>query len=98
MTPFVAPVLQGLFGKKQTATAQIGSLDAPEQMDEQETPGQVEDQDGELDIPDELFKRLAEDLKRWEAADPDYLDLIHKMSFLTSDPMYSTAKQMILNR
>lgn len=97
VTPFVAPVLQGLFGKKM-ATAQIGSLDAPGQMDEPEAPGQVEDRDGELDIPDELFKRLTEDLKRWKSADPDYLDLIHKLSHLTTDPMYQTAKQMLINR
>lgn len=96
VTPFVGPVLQGLFGKKM-ATAQIGSLDAPVQMEEPDEPEQVTE-DGELDIPDELFKRLTEDLKRWEAADKDYLDLIHKLSQLTSDPMYSTAKQMILTR
>lgn len=96
VTPFVGPVLQGLFGKKM-ATAQIGSLDAPEQMEEPDEPEQVTE-DGELDIPDELFKRLTEDLKRWEAADKDYLDLIHKLSQLTSDPMYNTAKQMILTR
>ena len=96
MTPFVGPVLQGLFGKKM-ATAQIGSLDAPVQMEETDEPEQVTE-DGELDIPDELFKRLTEDLKRWESADKDYLDLIHKLSQLTSDPMYNTAKQMILTR
>lgn len=93
VTPFVGPVLQGIFGKR-AATAQIGSLDAPEQMEEIET----ETSDEELEIPDEHFKRLTEDLKRWKADDPDYLDLIHKLSTLTKDPMYSTAKQMILAR
>lgn len=93
VTPFVGPVLQGIFGKR-AATAQIGSLDAPEQMEEIET----ETSDEELEIPDEQFKRLTEDLKRWKADDPDYLDLIHKLSTLTKDPMYGTAKQMILNR
>ncbi len=94
VTPFVGPVLQGIFGKR--AATQIGSLDGPEQMDEPIEPGT--EQDEELEIPDEQFKRLTEDLKRWKADDPDYLDLIHKLSTLTKDPMYSTAKQMILAR
>ena len=91
ITPFVGPVLQGLLGAK-TKAAQIGALDATQEPEVEET------NDDTFEIEDENFKRLTEDLKRWKAADPDYLDLIHKMSFLTSDPMYSTAKQMILNR
>lgn len=90
VTPFVGPVLQGLFGK-QTATAKIGSIDATEVQEH------IDNED-DIDIPDELFKRLTEDLKRWKMADPDYLDLIHKLSTLTTDPMYNSAKQMILTR
>ena len=96
VTPFVGPVLQGLLGGKMKA-AQIGSLDA--QRQETEEPEEIEtSQEESFDISDEDFKRLTEDLKRWKEADEDYLELIHKMSFLTSDPMYGTAKQMIMNR
>ena len=99
VTPFVGPVLQGLLGGKMKA-AQIGSLDAAHTQEPEEVPEKEPEaaQDEDLDISEEDFKRLAEDLKRLKAADTDYLEIIHKLSFLTSDPMYSSAKQMILNR
>lgn len=89
LTPFVGPVLQGLLSRKGAtiaapAPAQVGATD-PEEV-------------GGLDIPEQEFKQLTEDLTRWSEADPDYLQLIHKISLLTADPMYQTAKQLISNR
>lgn len=87
LTPFVGPVLQGLLSRH----AAVAAAPAAAQI------GTADDNTG-FDIPDEQFKQLTEDLQRWSAADPDYLTLIHKISLLTDDQMYMTAKQLIINR
>lgn len=85
VTPFVAPVLQGILNKgKVTPVAQIGKLEDG-----------ADNVDG-FEISDEEFAQLSEDLKVWSSSDPDYLKIIHALSHYTNDPMYNTAKSFLL--
>lgn len=85
ITPFVQPILSGLLRRP---TAQIGSLDQPQQQQDSEV---------DLDITEEEFQQLCAALRKWKEADSDYLKIIVALSDFTNDSMYSSAKSFVLN-
>ena len=95
VTPFVAPVLQGLLSKRMPTA--VGMLDnnepqeQPLQAQQQETGGEVD-----IDLTEEEFNKVMEAITRWKELDPDWLAILCKLPDFVANPMYSTAKKFIL--
>lgn len=84
VTPYMGAILQGIFGKKEAAA--IGTLT---------TQAEAQGAEFDLDISEEEFCRLSQDLIRWKSKDEDYLEIIHALSNFTDNPMYETAKSFL---
>ncbi len=89
-----APALIGML-TKQPVPVTIGRLDAPIPEAQPEISGTVEEF-----LTEEQEERLNNSLTAWSGADEDWLELIEKIARLaaTQNPMYATAKSILLNQ
>lgn len=83
ITPFVAPVLQGLLGRR--VPSQIGVLDVQESNDS-----------NEQDFTDEELDRIFAVLAKWKEYDSDYIKILEGLADLFDTPTYKMAKDFII--
>lgn len=84
ITPFVAPVLQGLLGRVTRVPSQIGVLDS------------VQDDSNDSDFSDEELDRIFAVLAKWKEYDSDYLKILEGLTNLFDTPTYKMAKDFII--
>lgn len=84
ITPFVAPVLQGLLGRSARVPSQIGVLDS------------VQDDSNNTDFTDEELDRIFAVLAKWREYDSDYIKILEGLTNLFNTPTYKMAKDFII--
>lgn len=99
VTPFAEPVIGALISKFAGANIAVAGMPTDEPIQREAIAPTEQQEDVCFELSDEDGARLMNSLNDWRNADADFLQLIEKISQMAAsgNPMYATAKNMLLN-